>query len=137
MQLRQIRPDREGGRRRTVVLSDVHLSQAHPEDETDSLWMRYRTRQHHPDRDFAAMIDHLLATAEDDEAIELVFNGDVLDFDAPWVKDGRSSFDELPPTEAGCVTQVKLLLADHVPWFSAVSRLLLAGHRLLIVSGNH
>ena len=133
----EVQRHRHARRRHTLILSDVHLSQAHPEDPADPLWMRYRRREHHPDSDFAAMVDHLLATTTDDDAIELVFNGDVLDFDAPWVKDGQSSFDELPSTEAGCLVQVKLLLADHVVWFSAVARLLLAGHRLLIVSGNH
>ncbi len=80
-----------GGRRHTVIVSDVHLSQAHPEDAADPLWMRYRKREFHPDTDFASLVDHLLAEHGND-AIELVFNGDVLDFDAPWVKDGTSSF---------------------------------------------
>jgi hypothetical protein len=120
----------------TVVVSDVHLSQAHPEDPRDPLWMRYRLREHHPDRDLAALVDHLLRAFAGD-AIELVHNGDLFDFDAPWVKGGTSSFDEPPPTEAAAVAQVERILADHPLWFRAVARLVAAGHRALFVSGNH
>ncbi len=128
-------PDR-AQRRHTVILSDVHLSQAHPEDPSDPLWMRYRRRDHHPDGDLEALVDHLLATRGGD-AIEMVWNGDVFDFDAPWVKGGQSSFDEVPPDEAGSTDQVRRILADHPGWVRAAARLVAAGHRLLVVSGNH
>jgi hypothetical protein len=119
-----------------VVLSDVHLSQAHPEDPSDPLWMRYRRAAHHPDEDFASLVDALLATRGGD-AIELVWNGDVFDFDAPWVKDGRSTFDEFALDEAGCAAHLRRILADHPGWVRAAGRLLAAGHRLLVLSGNH
>ncbi len=120
----------------TVVISDVHLIQAHPEDPSDPLWMRYRLRDHHPDADLASLVDHLLET-RGDGIIELVWDGDVLDFDAPWVKDGTSSFDEFPPDEAGCAAHLRRILADHPVWVAAAARLVAAGHRLLVMSGNH
>ncbi|MBX3214213.1 MAG: metallophosphoesterase [Labilithrix sp.] len=123
-------------KRHTLVLSDVHLSQAHPFDPGDPLWMRYRREEHHPDAEFAALVDHLLE-AHGDERIEIVFNGDVLDFDAPWVKDGESSFEELPPTDEGCAEQARLILADHEPFFRAVAKALAAGHEVTFMSGNH
>jgi UDP-2,3-diacylglucosamine pyrophosphatase LpxH len=123
-------------RRHTVILSDVHLSQAHPEDPGDPLWMRYRSAAYHPDEEFASLVDHLLATRGGD-ALEVVWNGDVLDFDAPWVKDGHSSFDEYPLDDAGCAAHVRRIVADHPAWFRAAARLLGAGHRLLLMSGNH
>lgn len=129
-------PDEPHRPRRTVVLSDVHLSQAHPEDPSDPMWMRYRRREHHPDDDYAALIDHLIERFPDDD-IELVWNGDVLDFDAPWVKDGDSSFDEYPLTEDGCAAQARRILDDHPGVCAATARLLAAGHRLLVLSGNH
>lgn len=122
-------------KKHTLVLSDVHLSQAHPDDPTDPSWMRYRTAAHHPDAEFAALVDHLLERHED--PIEIVFNGDVFDFDAPWVKDGTSSFDELPPTNEGCAEQARLILADHRTFFAAVGRALAAGHEVTFLSGNH
>ncbi len=123
-------------RKRTLIVSDVHLSQTHPEDPSDPMWMRYRRADRHPDVEFAALVDHALARFDGD-AIEIVFNGDVLDFDAPWVKDGESSFDEFPLDDAGCAAQAERILTDHPTWFRAVARLLLAGHRVLFLSGNH
>ncbi|APR85482.1 Hypothetical protein A7982_10831 [Minicystis rosea] len=98
--------------------------------------MRYRRAEYHPDDDFAKLVDHLLATRGADE-IEIVYNGDVLDFDAPWVKDGHSSFDEFPVDEAGCAEHVRRIITDHPVWFAAAARLLAAGHRILFMSGNH
>jgi UDP-2,3-diacylglucosamine pyrophosphatase LpxH len=130
-------PDRRRtGRRHTAIVSDVHLSQTHPDDPRDPLWMRYRRAEFHPDRDFASLVDHLLAERGAD-AIELVYNGDVFDFDAPWVKDGTSSFEEFPLTDEGCAEHVRRIIADHPVWFRATARLLVAGHRLLVLSGNH
>jgi UDP-2,3-diacylglucosamine pyrophosphatase LpxH len=123
-------------KRVTAILSDVHLSQAHPDDPADPLWMRYRRREFHPDRDFEELVDRLL-TEHGDDRIEIVWNGDVFDFDAPWVKDGISSFEEFPLTDDGCAAHVRRIVADHPIWFGAAARLLLAGHRLLILSGNH
>jgi len=122
--------------RRTIVVSDVHLSQTHPATDGDPQWMRYRRREFHPDTDFATLVDRLLATHAGD-TLELVFNGDVLDYDAPWVKDGRSSFDEFPLTETGCAEHTARLLADHPVWFDATAKVLLHGHRVMFLCGNH
>jgi len=122
-------------RKHTIVVSDIHLSQAHP-DDGDPLWMRYRRREFHPDSDFAALVDHLLVEHRDD-AIEVVFNGDLFDFDAPKVVGHETTFDEWPPDEAGCTQQVHAILQDHEIWFRAAARLLVRGHRVLFLSGNH
>ncbi len=123
-------------RRHTVVLSDVHLSQAHPDDPSDPLWMRYRRAAHHPDDDFASLVEALLESRGGD-SIEVAWNGDVFDFDAPWVKDGQSSFDEFPLDEPACTAHLRRILADHPVWVRAAGRLLAAGHRLLVLAGNH
>lgn len=124
--------------KKTIVLSDVHLSQAHPEDPADPLWMRYRRAVHHPDDDFAGLVDHVLAELGEGDRVELVFNGDLFDFDSPWVKDGTSSFDEHPPTDEGCTRHMELMLADHPVFSSAVAKLLARGpHEVTFLSGNH
>lgn len=123
-------------KRHHLVLSDVHLSQAHPFDPADPLWMRYRRREHHPDTEFAALVEHVLERYGEDP-IDIVFNGDLLDFDAPWVKDGVSSFDELPPTDEGCAEQARLILADHETFFRALAKVLARGHSVTFMSGNH
>jgi UDP-2,3-diacylglucosamine pyrophosphatase LpxH len=125
-------------RRHTVVVSDVHLSQAHPHDESDPLWMRYRRSDYHPDADFEAFVTRLLDRCGD-EPVELVFNGDVFDFDAPVVANGTSVFDEYPLDDAGCSAQIQRILDDHAGFVRAAARVVVAsgGHRLLFVSGNH
>ena len=123
-------------RRHTVVLSDVHLSQAHPHDDADPFWMRYRRRDYHPDAEFEDLVGKLLEACAG-EPIEVVFNGDVIDFDAPLVKDGKSTFDEFPLDDAGCAAQLRRIVADHRRFFGAAARLLAEGHRMIFVSGNH
>ena len=123
-------------RRHTIVLSDVHLSQAHPHDDDDPYWMRYRRRDYHPDADFEDLVGTLLEACAG-EPIEVVFNGDVLDFDAPLVKDGKSTFDEFSLDDAGCADQLRRIVADHPRFFGAAARLLAEGHRMIFVSGNH
>jgi UDP-2,3-diacylglucosamine pyrophosphatase LpxH len=98
--------------------------------------MRYRRRDHHPDAEFAALVDHLLVTYGS-APIEIVFNGDVFDFDTPWVKEGESSFDELAPTDEGCTAHARLILADHPGFFGAAAKALARGHSLTFMSGNH
>ncbi len=122
--------------RHTIVLSDVHLSQAHPHDDADPFWMRYRRADYHPDAEFESFVGRLLEACKG-EPIEVVFNGDVLDFDAPLVKDGKSTFEEFPLDDAGCAEQLRRIVADHPRFFGAAARLLAEGHRLIFVSGNH
>ena len=124
------------GQSHLLVLSDVHLSQTHPLDPSEPLWMRYRRADRHPDAEYASLLDALLARYPN-EPIEVAWNGDVLDFDAPWVKDGQSSFDEYPTTDAGCAGQVRRIVKDHPVWFGATAKLLARGHRVTILSGNH
>ena len=126
-----------GRRRHTVVLSDVHLSQTHPRDDADPLWMRYRWSDYHPDADFEAFVESLLEACDDSDTIELVFNGDLLDFDAPVVEGLESTSQEYPLDDAGCTAQVERIIRDHPRFFRAIAALLARGHRVLFVSGNH
>jgi UDP-2,3-diacylglucosamine pyrophosphatase LpxH len=125
-----------GPRRHTVVLSDVHLSQAHPRADDDPLWMRYRWSDYHPDADFEAFVEKLLETCNGD-SIEVAFNGDVFDFDAPVVKNGKSTFDEYPLDDEGCTGQLERIVRDHPRFIRAAGLLLAKGHRVIFLSGNH
>jgi UDP-2,3-diacylglucosamine pyrophosphatase LpxH len=126
-----------GRRRHTVVLSDVHLSQTHPRDDSDPLWMRYRWSDYHPDADFEGFIEKLLERCDDDDEIELVFNGDLLDFDAPMVVGIESTSKEYPLDDAGCTEHAVRILRDHPRFVRAVAKVLAGDHRVLFMSGNH
>jgi len=121
--------------RHTLVISDVHLCEGVPGDD---LWMRWRQNPFFPDTEFAAVVDHLLGGALDpDDRLDLVFNGDLFDFDAGRVIDGKALFEDLPRTEPIAIDLLDRILADHEGYVAALARLLRAGHRVIFVSGNH
>ena len=117
----------------TVVISDVHICQAVPGDD---LWMRYRQRQFFPDDDFAGLFERMHEEARGD-ALSVVFNGDLFDFDAPPVVDGAVHLDGAPCTEAAAISTLELILADHSRFVDALGAMLAAGHEVVFVSGNH
>jgi len=139
-----------------VVISDIHLCQLEPGED---LWMRYRQRACSPDRAIASMIDGLLAEVTSggvcankkqkpgDSAhlpagsarprITLVLNGDIFDFDAPRVENGRSIFHDDPRDEEHSVPLTEAILDDHPDFVEAVARVLAEGHSLVFISGNH
>jgi len=118
----------------TLVISDVHLCEA---VHADGPWMRWRQRPYFPDAEFVGLIDHLLLRLPAGEEAEMVFNGDLFDFDAGRVVDGDALFEDLPRTEPVAVELIDRIFNDHASWVSAVGRWLAAGHGVVFVSGNH
>lgn len=120
--------------RHTLVISDVHLCEGVPGDD---LWMRWRQKPYFPDDEFSALIDHVLATTQSGDVVELVFNGDLFDLDAGRVINGEVRFEDLPRTEEISVDLIRRILDDHPGYVSALGRFLAAGHTVVFVSGNH
>jgi UDP-2,3-diacylglucosamine pyrophosphatase LpxH len=118
----------------TLVISDVHLCEA---VHSDGPWMRWRQRPYFPDAEFVGLVDHLLVRLPPGERAELVFNGDLFDFDAGRVIDGRAVFEDLPRTEPVARELIERILDDHPGYVDAVGRFLAAGHHVVFVSGNH
>jgi UDP-2,3-diacylglucosamine pyrophosphatase LpxH len=124
----------------TVVISDIHLCEVEP---THGLWMRYRQAPFTPDTEVASMLDELRArvrssaTEEQRDTLELILNGDIFDFDAPRVIKGESVFHDLPRDAVNGVLMMKAILADHPVFVSALARVLLDGHRVVFIAGNH
>jgi UDP-2,3-diacylglucosamine pyrophosphatase LpxH len=119
--------------RHTAVLSDIHLSEAEP---GEGLWMRYRQRAFSPQGEIAAMLDVLRAQVGSEE-LTLVFNGDVFDLDAPRVINNQTVFHDYPRTVEHALPAVAGILEDHPDFVAAIGRVLAAGHRVILVSGNH
>lgn len=117
----------------SFIISDAHLSEAIPGND---LWMRYRQKRFFPDGDFAGLLDHLRAQ-HGDEPLEFIFNGDLFDFDAPIIVDGKPRFHDQPRTEEATVLMLSRILNDHDVFVNALGRWIAAGHRLVFVSGNH
>ncbi len=118
----------------TLVISDVHLCEA---VHSDGPWMRWRQRPYFPDAEFVGLIDHLLERLPPGDQAELVFNGDLFDFDAGRVIDGTAVFEDLPRTEPVAVELIGRIFDDHPGYVQSVGRWLRAGHTAVFVSGNH
>jgi UDP-2,3-diacylglucosamine pyrophosphatase LpxH len=113
----------------TIVLSDLHLWEAAP---GDGLWMRYRQRRYFPDERIASLLDRLTMGSAPG-SIEVVFNGDVFDFDI-----ARPDGCEDPPRDLrSAVERMHSILDDHEGFLDAVAAVLSRGQRVVFISGNH
>lgn len=128
----------------TLVLSDLHLTTVEPLDPERPMWRRYKQRDLLYDDRLAAMLED--ARHQVRGPFEVVFNGDIFDFDAvtdlPDPAMGlHPSYMErirgLAPTEAKSLFKLSRILADHPVFVAAVQRLTLSGARVVFVVGNH
>jgi UDP-2,3-diacylglucosamine pyrophosphatase LpxH len=100
--------------------------------------MRYRQRQFMPDGEIARMLDALLAELDrSGDELELVFAGDVFDFDAPRVVGGESVFHDQPRDAEHALSTLEGILRDSDHFVAGVARVLAAGHTVVFISGNH
>ena len=106
--------------RRVFVISDLHIGGLPP------------AMMSAPDR-LAAFIESLPSRLQPDEQLELVINGDFVDFLAiepceAWTSSSDRAREKLLKT---------VRASTFTPVFDALGRLVAAGHRLTILLGNH
>jgi len=150
----------------TVVISDLHLSEAHEPEERRPLWMAYKRREHFIDEDFERFLAHIAAqsaqsaqsaesdesddgASDDDRSVELVLNGDIFDFDNVTQLPDDSRIPEgarvdwlsrlrgLSSEEWMSRFKMECIIADHPKWFAALRGFIEKGHRAVFVIGNH
>ncbi len=127
----------------TIVLSDLHLTDAEAIDPRRPLWKRFKSADLFIDGSFARFVEQL--TEEADGPIELIFAGDTFDFDAvvalPESPDFPISWLEvhrgLEASEEKSLFKMEVILKTHEVWASALRRFLDAGHRAVFIIGNH
>jgi UDP-2,3-diacylglucosamine pyrophosphatase LpxH len=125
------------------VLSDVHLSDAEPSDPARPLWKRFKQRDFFIDDSFARFLDHVREVT--DGEVELVFNGDIFDFDSvmgvPAELQGKVGWLErrrgMQAEERKSSWKMARILADHPSWVDALRSFLQDGHRVVFIIGNH
>ena len=120
-------------KRHLVAISDIHLSELEP---GDGLWMRYRQKLYTPGAEIAQMLEELVHRVRGDE-LTLILNGDIFDFDAPRVSEGRSVPHDLPRTPENAAPAIEAILRDHPEFVRGLGRVLAEGHTVVFVSGNH
>ena len=136
--LRAVGPD-EGVQ--TIVVSDLHLTEAETPDPSRPLWKRYKFRDLFIDDSFARMLDHVVEEA--DGSIELVFNGDTFDFDIVSAVPNNlptnlaEQLRGLNSEEEKSRYKIWRILDHHPVWVTAIRQFVLAGNEVVFVVGNH
>jgi len=127
----------------TIVLSDIHLADAEPPHAYNPYWKRFKRPKYFVDRTFKRFLEYIDAKAA--SPIELVFNGDIFDFDSVmkipakyetkvnWLERLRGLSAEEPKSKF----KIQVILSDHHIWVQALRDFLLKGHRAVFVIGNH
>jgi UDP-2,3-diacylglucosamine pyrophosphatase LpxH len=128
----------------TIVLSDVHLSDAELGQPGRSLWKRYKRPKFFIDQSFRRLLQYLQSEIKN-EKIELVLNGDIFDFDSvmrlplhtrfhiSWLERKRG----LNPEEEKSRFKMEVILGDHSGWVQALREFIHNGHSVVFVIGNH
>ncbi len=127
----------------TVVLSDLHLCDAHEPTRSRPHWMAHKRREFFFDDDFGRVIRHLEQQAAG--PVELVLNGDTFDFDSvtklPDEPQGNISWlarlRGLASEEWMSLYKLELIAADHREWFDHLAGFIRRGGRVIFVAGNH
>ncbi len=127
----------------TIILSDVHLAEAEPPRPGKPLWKRFKRAKYFIDRSFDRFLKDIQEKA--DGSIELILNGDILDFDSVMVQPKDPSFNVswlervrgLSATEDKSAFKANVILNDHPVFFNALREFLMNGHRLIYIIGNH
>ncbi|MCA0374481.1 MAG: metallophosphoesterase [Gemmatimonadetes bacterium] len=124
--------------KRTYVISDLHLGGVYPDAEAAAKGDRgFRICTNVPG--LVRFVDALTARprgGDGSPAIELIINGDLVDFLAESNSDGKgwSAFTH-EPQEA--VRKFEAIVERDRTFFDALARFLARGHRLVILLGNH
>lgn len=119
--------------RQVFVISDTHLGGVYPDSgEPGARGFRICT---HAD-DLAAFIRELAGRPAGDPATELVINGDLVDFLAEREEDDPPWRAFTPDPEAAAAKLRAIVRRDQVV-FDALKAFLEAGHRLVVLLGNH
>lgn len=127
---------------RYLVVSDVHLAEV--EDHADG-WMAHKASRFLFDDDFAELLQGFVARSEQGDALTLVLNGDIFDFDLvtavpadpPWPVGPVERRYGLRADEPKSAWKLERIVAHHPVFLTALAEFARGGHRIVYVLGNH
>lgn len=130
------------GSQRYLVISDLHLADV--EDHADG-WKYYKGSCYVPDAALAELFVGFVEDAGPGDALTLILNGDIFDFDlvtsvpedAPFKVDLLERRRCLRSTAERSAWKLGRILADHPGFVEALAEYLAGGHTLVYVLGNH
>ena len=127
---------------RYLVVSDLHLCDI--EDHPDG-WKRHKSSRFVYDDEFNGMVADFVAEARPGDTLTLVLNGDIFDFDlvTEIPADGRFAVRSIErlygmdATEQKSAWKLARMLQDHPVFVAGLAKLIAAGHRVVLIAGNH
>ncbi len=130
--------------RYTAIVSDLHLCEEEPIHPKFPLWKKYKTKEFFFDNLFADFLTKIQGMAEG-QAIELVLNGDIFDFDSvltlpespPYRMTRLEKKQGLYPQEEKSIFKMRKIIADHSGWIGALRKFIAQGNRAVFIVGNH
>ena len=129
---------------RTLVISDLHLTEEQPIIKNRPFWKKYKTREFFFDKNLKKFLDSL-QTDSHHNSIELILNGDIFDFDSvmtlpdhppfriSWIEKKRGLFPEEDKSEF----KIKKILSDHPLFIEALKAFIEKGNHVVLIIGNH
>ena len=130
------------GTSRYLVVSDLHLCDI---EDLEEGWKDYKKSRGLFDAELDAMLAHFEADGAPGDALTLVLNGDIFDFDLvtaipdepSWSVGPIERTSGLVPNAPKSVWKLERILADHPGFLATVARFAAAGHKVVFVIGNH
>jgi UDP-2,3-diacylglucosamine pyrophosphatase LpxH len=131
----------------TIVLSDLHLSDAEVPNPKLPLWKKFKQEQFFIDKDFHEFIKKIILEIPDD-GCELILNGDIIDFDSVMsipkekTKYTISNYEKetgLNPMEDKSLFKIKTVLNQHSVFVRALTLFLESNvnNKIIFIIGNH
>jgi UDP-2,3-diacylglucosamine pyrophosphatase LpxH len=128
----------------TVIISDLHLTDAEPHDPKKPFWKNFKKVHHFIDGDLVRFLDHI-KNETGDLPLELVLNGDIFDYDSvmtlPEDRVFKITHNEkltgLTSHEEKSLFKTKVILDEHQLFIAALKKFIQDGHKVIFVIGNH
>lgn len=119
--------------RQVYVISDLHVGGVYPDaDRPDDRGFRISTQVPR----LTAFVSALADKPPNEPAIELVINGDFIDFLAES-ESGATAWEAFTRDPGAAAAKLEAIVARDREFFSALGRLLARGHGLTVTLGNH
>lgn len=127
----------------TLIVSDIHLAVAQPENKKKPLWKKFNKKEYFVDEQFADLLHKACANLK--KGVELILTGDIFDFDSvltipenpefkiSWLEKRRGLNSEEPKS----LYKIDQIIKNHPIFMRALYDFIMAGNKAIFIIGNH